>query len=86
MKSKWRASHGAVSKTWVGSSGWTEGLTIATEDFTNGTNGQRQRWTWNQWTAGRHQRLVHHESASHGFRKSAIRPTKITEIDYRLIP
>ncbi|MBK7709380.1 MAG: hypothetical protein IPJ30_27390 [Acidobacteria bacterium] len=39
--------HGAVSKTWVGSSGWTEGLTIATEDW---ANSERKRWTWNQWT------------------------------------
>ncbi|MBK8147905.1 MAG: hypothetical protein IPK58_06730 [Acidobacteria bacterium] len=43
--------HGAISKTWVGSSGWMEGLTIATEDWANGTNGsERKRWTWNGWT------------------------------------
>ncbi len=43
--------HGAVSKTFVGSSGWMEGLTIATEDWANGTNGsERKRWTWNGWT------------------------------------
>lgn len=42
---------GAVSKTFVGSSGWMEGLPIATEDWANGTSGsERKRWTWTSWT------------------------------------
>ncbi len=43
--------HNAVSKTFVGESGWMEGLPIATEDWADGTSGfARQRWTWNAWT------------------------------------
>lgn len=43
--------HGAVSKTFVGNSGWQESLPIATEDWANGTGGsERKRWTWANWT------------------------------------
>ncbi len=43
--------HAAVSKTFVGESGWMEGLPIATEDWADGTSSfDRQRWTWNAWT------------------------------------
>ncbi len=40
-----------VSKIYFGSSGWKEGLPLATEDFAieNGSNGQR-RWTTTSWT------------------------------------
>lgn len=41
-----------VSKTFVGSSGWMEGLPIATEDCisTSCTGTDRKRWTWTSWT------------------------------------
>jgi YD repeat-containing protein len=40
-----------VSKTIVGSSGWKEGLPIASEDWADGASGaERKRWTWNNWT------------------------------------
>ena len=43
--------HGAVSKTFVGNSGWLEGLPVAAEDWANGANGlERKRWTWTNWT------------------------------------
>ncbi len=43
--------HGAISKTFVGGSGWREGLPIASEDWANGTGGtERKRWTWTNWT------------------------------------
>jgi YD repeat-containing protein len=43
--------HGAVSKTFVGSSGWMESLPIATEDWAYGVSGiERKRWTWTNWT------------------------------------
>lgn len=40
-----------ISKTFVGSSGWMEGLPIATEDCvsTNCTGTDRKRWTWTSW-------------------------------------
>lgn len=38
--------HNAVSKMWVAESGWGEGLTLATEDWADGTSGfGLQRWT-----------------------------------------
>src|SRR5262249_50712436 len=41
-----------ISRTYVGSSGWQEGLPIATEDCVtiacSGTD--RKRWTWSSWT------------------------------------
>jgi YD repeat-containing protein len=37
----------AVSKTYVGASGWQEGLPQATEDYADGT---RKRWTQTTWT------------------------------------
>ncbi len=41
----------AVSKTFVGESGWMEGLPIATEDWADGTSGnERKRWTWTNYT------------------------------------
>ena len=43
--------HNAISKTFVGESGWMESLPIGTEDWANGTNGsERKRWTWTNWT------------------------------------
>ncbi len=43
--------HGAISKTFVGETGWMEGLPVATEDWANGVSGQeRKRWTWTSWT------------------------------------
>ncbi len=40
-----------VSKTFVGESGWAEGLPVATEDWTEIPNGwTRQRWTWTNYT------------------------------------
>ncbi|MEP7149084.1 MAG: VCBS repeat-containing protein [Acidobacteriota bacterium] len=40
------------TKTYVGASGWKEGLTIATEDCitTSSTCSDRKRWTWTDWT------------------------------------
>ncbi|MEP7148674.1 MAG: VCBS repeat-containing protein [Acidobacteriota bacterium] len=40
------------TKTYVGASGWNEGLTIATEDCltTSSTCSDRKRWTWTDWT------------------------------------
>lgn len=43
--------HGAISKTFVGESGWMEALPIASEDWANGTSGlERKRWSWSNWT------------------------------------
>ena len=43
--------NGAVTKSFVGESGWREGLTLATEDWANGTSGiERKRWTYTDWT------------------------------------
>jgi len=42
---------GAYTKTYVGESGWMEGLPIATEDWADGTSGsERKRWTYTAWT------------------------------------
>jgi hypothetical protein len=42
--------HSSISKTYVGSSGWNEGLTIATEDWaTENSTSSRKRWTWKNW-------------------------------------
>ncbi|MEP6849477.1 MAG: FG-GAP-like repeat-containing protein [Acidobacteriota bacterium] len=41
----------SVTKTFVGSSGWNEGLPIATEDWADGASGsERKRWTYTVWT------------------------------------
>ncbi len=43
--------HGAITKTFVGETGWMESLPIASEDWANGTGGsERKRWTWTGWT------------------------------------
>ena len=41
-----------ITRTYVGSSGWKEGLTIATEDCVSTTcsGADRKRWTWTNWT------------------------------------
>jgi YD repeat-containing protein len=41
-----------ITKTYVGSSGWKEGLPIATEDCVTTTcsGNDRKRWTWSDWT------------------------------------
>lgn len=41
-----------ISKTFVGETGWQEGLPIATETCltTTCTGTNRKRWTWNEWT------------------------------------
>lgn len=45
------APNGVISKTYVGSAGWQEGLPIATEDWANEGQGlQRKRWTWTNYT------------------------------------
>jgi len=80
--------YAAVSKTIVGSSGWAEGLPIATEDWAKpletGTVA-RQRWTWTNWTQ---------DNAAAGYK---INPrvietrvgdganTKKTQVDYELV-
>ena len=40
------------SKTFFESSGWKEGLPVATEDWANNSTGglERKRWTWTGWT------------------------------------
>ncbi|MEP6848877.1 MAG: VCBS repeat-containing protein, partial [Acidobacteriota bacterium] len=43
--------YNSVTKAFVGSSGWSEGLPIATEDWADGTGGsERKRWTYTGWT------------------------------------
>ena len=45
--------NGHYSKTFVGASGWREGLPIATEDWANSASGgasERKRWTSTIWT------------------------------------
>jgi YD repeat-containing protein len=45
--------HSSISKTYVGSSGWNEGLPIASEDWaTENNTSSRKRWTWTDWTQG----------------------------------
>lgn len=44
------APDGTISRTYVGSSGWQEGLPIATEDLINEGGLQRKRWTYRQYT------------------------------------
>ncbi|MGB7208366.1 MAG: VCBS repeat-containing protein [Pyrinomonadaceae bacterium] len=40
-----------LSRTFVGESGWREGLPVATEDWTESTSGwERKRWTWTDYT------------------------------------
>jgi YD repeat-containing protein len=49
----WMENHpyGAVSKTYVGASGWQESLPLATEDWvTENGSEARKRWTWTNWT------------------------------------
>ena len=41
---------GLYSNTYVGESGWKEGLTLATEDCTGTACADRKRWTWSEWT------------------------------------
>jgi len=42
--------HNAISKSYIAGSGLFEGLTIATEDWADGTSGsERKRWTWTDW-------------------------------------
>ncbi|HEY0429705.1 MAG TPA: hypothetical protein VGC76_18125, partial [Pyrinomonadaceae bacterium] len=43
--------YSSVTKIFVGSSGWNEGLPIATEDWaTENSTSSRKRWTWTNWT------------------------------------
>jgi hypothetical protein len=43
--------NGHISKTFVGASGWMEGLPVATEDWANENNiSVRKRWTLTSWT------------------------------------
>ncbi|HMS41707.1 MAG TPA: hypothetical protein PKE69_15860, partial [Pyrinomonadaceae bacterium] len=43
--------YGGYTKTFVGASGWREGLPIVTEDWANGTSGaERKRWSWTEYT------------------------------------
>lgn len=41
---------GLYTRTYVGSSGYTEGLPLATEDCTGTNCATRLRWTWTDWT------------------------------------
>jgi hypothetical protein len=41
---------GLYSRTYVGASGWREGLPIATEDCIGTNCSDRKRWTWTSWT------------------------------------
>lgn len=41
---------GLYSRTYVGDSGYTEGLTIATEDCIGTNCATKLRWTWGNWT------------------------------------
>ncbi len=41
---------GLYSRTYVGASGYKEGLTLATEDCTGSNCATRLRWTWTDWT------------------------------------
>ncbi len=40
---------GLYSRTYVGSSGWKEGLTLATEDCVGTNCSDLKRWTWTDW-------------------------------------
>ncbi|HMS42079.1 MAG TPA: hypothetical protein PKE69_17740 [Pyrinomonadaceae bacterium] len=79
--------YGGYTKTFVGASGWREGLPIVTEDWANGTGGaERKRWSWTDYTQD-------DESKSYILNprvtQSKIGDTgnvKRTEIDYRLLP
>ncbi len=42
--------YGAVTRSYVGSSGWQEGLPIATEDLVMETILTQKRWTWTNYT------------------------------------
>jgi hypothetical protein len=41
---------GLYSRTYVGESGWMEGLPIGTEDCIGTNCSDRKRWTWQSWT------------------------------------
>jgi YD repeat-containing protein len=41
---------GLYTRTYVGASGYKEGLTLATEDCTGSNCATRLRWTWTDWT------------------------------------
>jgi hypothetical protein len=41
---------GLYSRTFVGESGWKEGLSLATEDCIGTNCSDRKRWTWTDWT------------------------------------
>jgi YD repeat-containing protein len=44
-------TYSSVSKTYVGSTSWNEGLPIATEEYADeGQGSSRMRWTWTEWT------------------------------------
>lgn len=45
--------YASVTKTWIGETGWQEGLPLASEDHAKPVEGgtvDRQRWSWTNWT------------------------------------
>ncbi|MFN6962417.1 MAG: hypothetical protein ACK4S4_01495 [Pyrinomonadaceae bacterium] len=43
--------YNSVTRTYLGASGWQQGLPVATEDWANGAGGSElKRWTWAEWT------------------------------------
>jgi YD repeat-containing protein len=78
-------SHQSI--TYVGSSGWMEGLPIVTEDWANGTSGsERKRWTWTSWTQD-DTNLAYIQNPRVTMSKVGDTGNiKRTETDYRLIP
>jgi hypothetical protein len=49
----WMENHpdGAISKTYVGASGWRESLPLASEDWITESGSEvRKRWRWTNWT------------------------------------
>ena len=78
---------GGYTKTFVGASGWREGLPIVTEDWANGTSGaERKRWSWTDYTQDN---TLKSYILNPRVTQSKIGDTgnvKRTEIDYRLLP
>lgn len=81
--------YASVTKTWIGETGWKEGLPLASEDHAKPVEGGTvalQRWSWTDWTQD-------DVNASEQMNPRVVETrigdgasTKKTQIDYRLYP
>ncbi|CAN5803856.1 hypothetical protein BH20ACI4_BH20ACI4_14220 [soil metagenome] len=79
--------HGAISKTFVGESGWMEALPIATEDWANSASGsERKRWAWTAWTQDNENLSYIQNPRTIESKVGDTTNTKRATTEYRLLP